>query len=499
MPRWIALLLWTCSLASARTFVVAAGVEQYDDPGISSLRYAVSDVVATAGSFLSNGVPADQITVLRSDTTDYRQRPTAANVIAALRKVREVAVGDDTLIFVFSGHGVEQDGQVFLLTVDTQRDLMQRTALAMADITATLQGYQGKRVLLVIDACRNDPQAGKGDADAELDETFAKGLRPKLNPTATAPAPDIAVLLACDVGQRAWEMPSEKHGAFTYWLLQGLQGGAASPDGVVHLQALADFVTKQVAAWAERAHREQTPRLDYPGEDFAIAQPNPEATLILTAGRPGTQFKLDGLEWSDLSPAHPQIYRAIKPGDHKLQTMGQAVVWESIIHLDPGQTKIHAVSKTPQDGRPRVVLDVGQQQALLLELRPDMAPQAVARFLQAVDSGFFDGLTFHRVVENFMAQTGDPTTREHNPTPYESWGLPVEASKLAHVRGALALSGSADRKMGPQFYIMFGDNPQLNGTDTVFGKILDDGPEDRMFDSIKQGTRINWLRRLPVE
>ncbi|NUQ02159.1 MAG: caspase family protein [Armatimonadetes bacterium] len=86
----------------------------------------------------------------------------------------------------------------------------------------------GANLLLIIDACRNDPSAGRSSQNAQLDESFAKGLRPQLVARpATRRQPNVALLLACEAGQRAWEYPEERQGAFTYWLLKGLRTEAS--------------------------------------------------------------------------------------------------------------------------------------------------------------------------------------------------------------------------------------------------------------------------------
>lgn len=123
----------------------------------------------------------------------------------------------------------------------------------------------------------------------------------------------------------------------------------------------------------------------------------------------------------------------------------------------------------------------------------------MGKFVEAVKTGHYDGLTFHRVVMGFVAQTGDSSTREGHPTPDVGWDLPVERNSLKHVRGALALTGATGGGGGPQFYIMYGENKQLDGTDTVFCQVLSDGPDDPLPKAIKQGDRILSMRLLPTE
>ncbi len=283
MRALLALLLSVALTGAAQTYVVAAGVEQYDDPAITSLRYAVADVTAVAKAFTDAGIPAGNVTVLTSDQVDRLKLPTTNNILMALNRVRTKAVAGDVLVFLFSGHGMQKLDQPYLLTVDSNREQLEETALPMRAVTKALTGFQGDHVLFIIDACRNDPDAGKAAADASLDEQFAKGLRPKLAAPGATREPVVATLLACDAGQRAYEMPEEQHGAFTWYLIKGLRGEAAGADGTVTLNGLTDYVGREVTSWAERARRTQTPRFERGGAaDFAVLKPPDMASIAIT-------------------------------------------------------------------------------------------------------------------------------------------------------------------------------------------------------------------------
>jgi len=278
------LLLWgiVSSLpAGAVTWVVSAGVERYDDERIAPLQYAVADAKAVAAAFRASGVAAPQVTLLTSDQTQPTRRPTRSRLIRALEQVRRQAEPSDQLIVFFAGHGVEQDGEQFLLCQDTSRDLLADTALPMQLVSRALAGLQAAEVLFLIDACRNEPNTGRGEADAVLSETFARGLRPRLAEPGTTKGPRLtATLLACEIGQRAWEAPEDGHGVFTLYLLRGLAGEAAGQDGQVRLSSLASYVTQQVGLWSARSKREQTPKLVNPdGGDMTILTPPPEPVV----------------------------------------------------------------------------------------------------------------------------------------------------------------------------------------------------------------------------
>ena len=119
----------------------------------------------------------------------------------------------------------------------------------------------------------------------------------------------------------------------------------------------------------------------------------------------------------------------------------------------------------------------------VIELRPDLAPSHVARIKELASEGFYDGLLFHRVIPDFMAQTGDPTGtgtgRSDKPN------LKAEFSQEPHLRGtcSMARSSSPD-SANSQFFICFADSPWLNGKYTVWGKVVS-GMEH--IDAIKKG------------
>jgi len=271
--RWLCLVLAAWSCAWADTYVVAVGIENYDDPGITAVPYAVRDADGIVAAFRHAGVAADKLVRLTSASTEPSGKPTRNNLVAALDRVRGLAGPDDTFVLFFAGHGIERDGRQYLLTSDTRERFVEDTALPLDLANRVLNGLQAGQVLFLIDACRNDPTAARGDQDAALPDGLARGLRPKLERPENLQPGLVATLLACDIGQRAWADPHREHGVFTAALLEGLGGGAAGADGRVTLARLAAQVTKQVSDWCQRNGHTQQPVLLAPeGADMAILQ-----------------------------------------------------------------------------------------------------------------------------------------------------------------------------------------------------------------------------------
>lgn len=119
---------------------------------------------------------------------------------------------------------------------------------------------------------------------------------------------------------------------------------------------------------------------------------------------------------------------------------------------------------------------------VVIEMRPDLAPNHVAQIKRLTREGFYDGVPFHRVIEGFMAQTGDPTGTG---TGGSGNKLKAEFSKEKHVRGTLSMARTADpNSADSQFFIMFAPAPHLDGQYTVWGRVVS-GME--FVDAIKKG------------
>lgn len=124
-------------------------------------------------------------------------------------------------------------------------------------------------------------------------------------------------------------------------------------------------------------------------------------------------------------------------------------------------------------------LDYGR---VVIEMRPDVAPKHVARIKELTRQGFYDGIVFHRVIDGFMAQTGDPLGTGMGGSGKK---LPAEFNKEPHVRGTVSMARANDpNSADSQFFICFDDARFLDGQYTVWGKVTS-GME--YVDMIKKG------------
>ena len=120
---------------------------------------------------------------------------------------------------------------------------------------------------------------------------------------------------------------------------------------------------------------------------------------------------------------------------------------------------------------------------VVIELRPDLAPKHVDQFTTLIQQGFYDGLTFHRVIDGFMAQTGCPNGDGTGGSSLPN--IPAEFNNEKHLRGAVSAARAQDiNSANSQFYIVFDDSPHLDGQYTYFGHVIS-GME--FVDKIRRG------------
>ena len=128
-----------------------------------------------------------------------------------------------------------------------------------------------------------------------------------------------------------------------------------------------------------------------------------------------------------------------------------------------------AAAQAPRDPENTLFLDVEGGRVTIV-LRPDLAPKHVARVKELTKQKFYDGLLFHRVIDGFMAQTGDP---RGNGTGGSGTKIPAEFTREPFVRGTVGAARSSDpNSADSQFFIMFAAAPHLNGQYTVWGRVI---------------------------
>lgn len=126
-----------------------------------------------------------------------------------------------------------------------------------------------------------------------------------------------------------------------------------------------------------------------------------------------------------------------------------------------------------------------------LTLYPEHAPRTVNNFVFLAGEGFYDGVTFHRVISNFMIQGGDPTGSGRGGPGYR-FEDEFDGNPLRHERGVISMANAGPNTNGSQFFITHGPQPHLDNRHTVFGKVT---KGQDVVDAIQQGDAI---RRITV-
>ena len=237
---------------NSKRYALIVGVDQYEDTQISKLEGATNDAKTLAEALTKNaGFLPDQVKVLTNDQTVER-RPTRANILRSLSNLIQTMPRDGLLLISFAGHGIERDGKAFLLPTDAQLNsdinLLEDTALPAERISNLIKQSGIKQVLILLDACRSNPETGRGFSEQTLTNAYTKSFNFEVrNNQITA----FAVLYATGKGQKAYEYREKKQGYFSWALVEGLKGKATNDKGEVTLSSLLkfvqEFVPKQVS------------------------------------------------------------------------------------------------------------------------------------------------------------------------------------------------------------------------------------------------------------
>ena len=125
----------------------------------------------------------------------------------------------------------------------------------------------------------------------------------------------------------------------------------------------------------------------------------------------------------------------------------------------------------------KAIIEMENGGTMTLELYPEVAPITVENFVKLANEGFYNGLIFHRVIEGFMIQGGDPTGTGMGGPGYQIRGEFASngvKNPLKHTRGVISMARSMQpNSAGSQFFIMHKDAPHLDGSYAAFGKLVD--------------------------
>lgn len=174
-----------------------------------------------------------------------------------------------------------------------------------------------------------------------------------------------------------------------------------------------------------------------------------------------------------------------------------------VANLDPDINKLKKPIEKPveqtdkkESSQDDPVVEIDTEKGTMkLELFEDDAPNTVANFISLIEKKYYDGLKFHRVIADFMAQGGCPYSKDSSKgtpgTGGPGYTIKCEINENKHLKGSLSMAHAGKDTGGSQFFICFQPQPHLDGKHTVFGKVVE-GMD--VLDKIAQGTVINEIR-----
>jgi TonB family protein len=263
-----------------KRFAVIIGVRDYSDSRISPLiapnedAHLLYDALVKFADF-----PRDNITLLASDRPGQYQ-PTRPIIIEYLSNLKNLLPPDSLLLVAFSGHGIEVDGQAFLLGADARLNenlkVLKDTAISWPEVMDYISDSGARQVVMLLDACRNDPRSARSTPrPSGITQIYSRGIG--LNPQKGKIAV-YAKLLAASIGEQAWEDAEKGQGFFMGAVVDGISGAAANDDGKVTLAALIKYIKGEVSIRARRRGLTQTPSeeiMNYDQNHLVVSEVEP--------------------------------------------------------------------------------------------------------------------------------------------------------------------------------------------------------------------------------
>ncbi len=227
--------------SSGKRWLIAVGICKFADTRISTLTYCVADAETIAGYFKDDRVPPDQIILLTNEEASRKA------VTDALRLVSEKIAPEDSLFFFYSSHGAgDKSGTTYFITFDTVRDELATTALPMQELKKQVENIKCRNIVMMIDTCHSGGVKSLGRPDEKALDKLVRSANRQTR---------IAILTSSRTNESSIESEKWQHGAFTYFMLDGLSGTADNfpHDGRVSVTELFDYVMVAVPRATDRA------------------------------------------------------------------------------------------------------------------------------------------------------------------------------------------------------------------------------------------------------
>lgn len=229
------------------------GINEFEDPNITRLKYCVNDINGIYEILIDEKkgkYESEKITRL----TDNSTPATRNRVISRITDLARRANPEDSILFAFSGHGIEKERIPYLLCSDSFTNSLEVTGIPLHDIRTILEKSLARIKIIIIDACHSGVIKDRKDAGL-MGETFYNLFFP--------PPEGFIILTSCQVNEFSYEWDEKENGVFSYYLMEGLDG-AADIDGnqIITTQEVFDYAKGKVVRWAFDKGYKQTPVYD---------------------------------------------------------------------------------------------------------------------------------------------------------------------------------------------------------------------------------------------
>jgi hypothetical protein len=233
-------------------WAVVVGINQYVDVDYyNELKLCVRDADAVRKQLLACGFEESRISTL---TDQSGEPPTRPNILKALRLIALATGPEDVLLFYYSGHGDEENGESYLVGSEGQKLILGDTAVPLSRVVQIMNEAPARGKIIVLDACHS----GLG--------TKAKGSEPfsaEFIHNVFQQAKGLTILASCQQGQVSYEWPEKGLSAFTHFFLEALQGRADFENkGFITVQDVYRYVLNGVKTWAFQNRKIQTPTME---------------------------------------------------------------------------------------------------------------------------------------------------------------------------------------------------------------------------------------------
>ena len=252
--------------SSGKRYAVLIGINDYEDPQLVDLNYAEQDVKALFSllKYDSNqGFLEEDIFIMTPGSVRTKDKPTKVNVLMTLKWLNSLKE-EDMLLFIFCGHGIEEEGTSYLIPFDGRAALPSDTSIRLSRVFQLLDECPAKQQVVLVDACHSGG-VRQGERGARGMKAVSASLTREI--VRTGGAEGRAVLAACSSDEVSYEDDSLKHGLFTHYVLRALRNNTAddNKDGRTTVSEIGSYVRREVASWCQKNRRSpvQTPRLFY--------------------------------------------------------------------------------------------------------------------------------------------------------------------------------------------------------------------------------------------